>query len=73
MIDLRSDTVTKPSKEMKTFMMDALLGDDVFQDDPTVKELEKKTRFLNHEVQNNKINHSQKLGHGGSFSQLSLK
>jgi hypothetical protein len=38
-----------------------------------IKELEKKTRFLNHEVQNNKINHSQKLGHGGSFSQLSLK
>ena len=43
MIDLRSDTVTKPSKEMKTFMMDAVLGDDVFQDDPTVKELEEKT------------------------------
>lgn len=43
MIDLRSDTVTKPSKKMKTFMMDAFLGDDVFQDDPTVRELEDKT------------------------------
>jgi threonine aldolase len=43
MIDLRSDTVTKPSKKMKTFMMDASLGDDVFQDDPTVRELEDKT------------------------------
>ena len=42
-IDLRSDTVTKPSLEMKDFMLDAALGDDVFQDDPTVKELENKT------------------------------
>ena len=39
MIDLRSDTVTKPSNFMKEYMMDAALGDDVFQDDPTVKEL----------------------------------
>ena len=51
MIDLRSDTVTKPSKEMKTYMMDAVLGDDVFQDDPTVKELEEKTaRMFGHEA-----------------------
>ena len=50
-IDLRSDTVTKPSKEMKVFMMDAVLGDDVFQDDPTVKELEDKTaRMFGHEA-----------------------
>ncbi|RYM33365.1 threonine aldolase [Brumimicrobium glaciale] len=39
--DLRSDTVTKPSQEMKAFMMDAPVGDDVFQEDPTVNELEK--------------------------------
>ncbi len=39
--DLRSDTVTKPSKEMKAFMMEAPLGDDVFHEDPTVNELEK--------------------------------
>ncbi|RFC53933.1 threonine aldolase family protein [Brumimicrobium aurantiacum] len=38
--DLRSDTVTKPSKEMKAFMLDAPVGDDVFQEDPTVNELE---------------------------------
>jgi threonine aldolase len=40
MIDLRSDTVTKPSKEMLAFMMQAPVGDDVFSDDPTVNELE---------------------------------
>lgn len=39
-IDLRSDTVTKPSKEMLSFMMNALVGDDVFSDDPTVNELQ---------------------------------
>ena len=46
MIDLRSDTVTKPSKFMKQYMMDANLGDDVFQDDPTVQQLENKTAKL---------------------------
>ena len=46
MIDLRSDTVTKPSKFMKQYMMDANLGDDVFQDDPTVHQLENKTAQL---------------------------
>ena len=46
MIDLRSDTVTKPSKFMKQYMMDAILGDDVFQDDPTVHQLENKTAKL---------------------------
>ena len=40
MIDLRSDTVTKPTNEMKSFMMDARLGDDVFEDDPSVRHLE---------------------------------
>ena len=40
MIDLRSDTVTKPTTEMKSFMMDAKLGDDVFEDDPSVRHLE---------------------------------
>jgi threonine aldolase len=42
-IDLRSDTVTKPSIQMKAYMMDAELGDDVFEDDPTVKKFEEKT------------------------------
>ena len=38
--DLRSDTVTKPSEEMKTFMVNAPVGDDVFQEDPTINKLE---------------------------------
>lgn len=41
LIDLRSDTVTKPGKEMLRAMMDAVVGDDVFKEDPTVIELEK--------------------------------
>ncbi|MFH1373349.1 MAG: GntG family PLP-dependent aldolase [bacterium] len=39
-IDLRSDTVTRPSSEMRQAMFTAEVGDDVFGDDPTVKELE---------------------------------
>lgn len=45
-IDLRSDTVTKPSKAMLEAMMNAPLGDDVFGEDPTVIELEKKAASL---------------------------
>jgi threonine aldolase len=41
MIDLRSDTVTKPSSEMLELMINARVGDDVFGEDPTVNELEK--------------------------------
>jgi len=41
MSDFRSDTVTKPTKEMLEFMINAEVGDDVFGDDPTVIELEK--------------------------------
>ena len=40
MIDLRSDTVTNPSKEMLDFMFHTKLGDDVFEEDPTVNELQ---------------------------------
>ncbi|WP_203258642.1 threonine aldolase family protein [Hyunsoonleella ulvae] len=40
-IDLRSDTVTKPSKEMLGAMMRAEVGDDVFREDATVNKLEK--------------------------------
>ncbi len=40
-IDLRSDTVTKPSPAMREAMANAEVGDDVFGDDPTVKELER--------------------------------
>ena len=40
MIDLRSDTVTLPSKEMKEAIINAELGDDVFSEDPTINDLE---------------------------------
>jgi len=40
MIDFRSDTVTRPSKTMRTAMANAEVGDDVYGDDPTVNELE---------------------------------
>ena len=36
MIDLRSDTVTKPTPEMRRAMMEAEVGDDVYGEDPTV-------------------------------------
>lgn len=39
-IDLRSDTVTKPSPAMREAIFKAEVGDDVFEDDPTVKKLE---------------------------------
>ena len=41
-IDLRSDTVTRPSKAMRDAMLHAPLGDDVFGDDPTVNALQDK-------------------------------
>lgn len=40
MIDLRSDTVTKPTAEMRQVMSAASVGDDVYGEDPTVNELE---------------------------------
>ncbi len=45
-IDLRSDTVTRPTKEMKDAMFSAKVGDDVFNEDPTVIALEEKTAAL---------------------------
>ena len=45
-IDLRSDTVTKPTPAMRDAMARAEVGDDVFGDDPTVKELEADTAEL---------------------------
>ena len=41
-IDLRSDTVTKPSKSMLETMLQAEVGDDVFKEDPTVNMLEER-------------------------------
>lgn len=43
LIDLRSDTVTKPTSEMLAFMMSAPVGDDVFDEDPTVQALQERT------------------------------
>ena len=39
-LDLRSDTVTIPCEEMRQAMRDALVGDDIMREDPTVHELE---------------------------------
>ncbi|MBM7558454.1 low-specificity L-threonine aldolase [Marinitoga litoralis] len=39
-IDLRSDTVTHPTEEMRKAMCEAEVGDDVYEEDPTVKKLE---------------------------------
>ncbi|QLI82864.1 low-specificity L-threonine aldolase [Chitinibacter fontanus] len=39
-LDLRSDTVTQPTNAMRQAMADAIVGDDVYGDDPTVIELE---------------------------------
>ena len=41
-IDLRSDTVTQPTYEMRDAMAKAIVGDDVYGDDPTICLLEKK-------------------------------
>jgi threonine aldolase len=41
-IDLRSDTVTKPTPEMREAMAEAEVGDDVYGDDPTVNKIQEK-------------------------------
>ncbi len=41
-IDLRSDTLTQPTPGMREAMQQALLGDDVYREDPTVNKLEEK-------------------------------
>ena len=46
MIDLRSDTVTKPTPEMLKFMTEAEVGDDVFAEDPTVSAFEEKVSAM---------------------------
>jgi threonine aldolase len=45
-IDLRSDTVTHPTPEMRRAMAEAEVGDDVFEDDPTVIALEQRAASL---------------------------
>jgi threonine aldolase len=46
MIDLRSDTVTKPTPAMRRAMMEAEVGDDVYGEDPTVNRLEQRAAEL---------------------------
>lgn len=46
MIDLRSDTVTKPSKAMREVMAQAPVGDDVYGEDPTINSLEERVANL---------------------------
>jgi len=41
-VDLRSDTVTRPTAEMRRAMAEAEVGDDVYGEDPTVNRLEKR-------------------------------
>ena len=46
MIDLRSDTITRPTPEMLEVMFSAQVGDDVFEDDPSVNALQEKIAVL---------------------------
>ena len=46
MIDLRSDTVTRPTPEMRRAMAEAPVGDDVFGEDPTINRLEEHVAAL---------------------------
>lgn len=46
MIDLRSDTLTQPTESMRTAMARAEVGDDVYAEDPTVRELEARVAQL---------------------------
>ena len=51
MIDLRSDTVTRPSEAMRAAMARAEVGDDVYGEDPTVRRLEERVaELLGHEA-----------------------
>ncbi|MGM0384759.1 MAG: threonine aldolase family protein [Actinomycetota bacterium] len=51
MIDLRSDTVTRPTAGMRAAMASAEVGDDVYGEDPSVRALEERTaRLLGHEA-----------------------
>lgn len=46
MIDLRSDTVTQPTPLMRQAMANAVVGDDVYEEDPTVNQLQEKAAAL---------------------------
>ena len=46
MIDLRSDTVTRPTESMRQAMASAEVGDDVYAEDPTVRALEERVAAM---------------------------
>ena len=46
LIDFRSDTVTKPTQAMRQAMLEAVVGDDVYEDDPTIQALETEAASL---------------------------
>jgi threonine aldolase len=45
-VDLRSDTVTRPTPEMRAAMMAAEVGDDVYEEDPSINELEREVAAI---------------------------
>ena len=51
MIDLRSDTLTRPTEAMRAAMASAEVGDDVYAEDPTVNQLEERVaEMFGHEA-----------------------
>lgn len=46
MIDLRSDTVTRPTPEMRAYMLEADVGDDVFEEDPSLNNFQQRMAEL---------------------------
>jgi hypothetical protein len=59
-VDFRSDTVTRPTSEMREAMSTAIVGDDVYREDPTIKSLEERIAKMFQKVPNSKWPH-QKL------------
>ena len=49
-VDLRSDTVTKPTPEMRRAMAEAEVGDDVYGEDPTVNRLEQRAAEISKQL-----------------------
>lgn len=45
-VDMRSDTISLPTPEMRQAMFEAVVGDDVYGEDPTILELERKSALL---------------------------
>jgi threonine aldolase len=47
-VDLRSDTITKPTYEMRAAMMNSVVGDDVYEEDPTTNAIERRIASIFH-------------------------